>query len=135
MMHPMAMNSSISLFFRPLRRLARPGICASVLVAFAAQVHAVSLSLWTNSIVMPENRTFQMPITASDPDGQPLKFVAKVSSKSVTAVFGTNSNPSLVINVSGVDATNGAFTGDMVLQLFQDLTPLTTARIIDLVNS
>ncbi|MGA2137596.1 MAG: peptidylprolyl isomerase [Verrucomicrobiia bacterium] len=95
----------------------------------------MSLTLWTNNIAMPENRTFQMPITASDPDGQPLHFAATVSNKKVTAVFAPNSNRSLLINVSGVDATNGVFTGNLVLQLFEDLTPLTTARIVDLVNT
>jgi len=122
-------------FLRAWQKLARTTLCLGGFVAFTAQVHAVNLTLWTTNITMPENRTFQMPITASDPDGQPLKFVAKVSSKSVTAAFATNSNPSLLINVSGVDATNGPFTGNLVLQLFKDLTPLTTARIIDLVNS
>ena len=76
-----------------------------------------------------------MPITASDPDGQPLHFAATVSNKKVTAVFAPSSNRSLLINVSGVDATNGVFTGNLVPQLFEDLTPLTTARIIDLVNT
>src|SRR6266850_7673004 len=122
-------------FPRPLLSLVHTVICAGALVVFTAPARAVSLTLWTNNIVMPENRTFQMPITASDPDGQPLRFAVKVSNKSVTAAFASSSNRSLLINVSGVDATNGAFTGDLVLQLCEDLTPLTTARIIDLVNS
>jgi peptidyl-prolyl cis-trans isomerase A (cyclophilin A) len=96
---------------------------------------AVSLSVWTNNIVMPENRTFQMPITASDPDGQPLKFAATVSNKKLTAVFAPSSNPSLLINVSGVDSNNNPFTGNLVLQLFADLAPTTTVRIVTLVNS
>jgi len=49
--------------------------------------------------------------------------------------FASSSNRSLLINVSGVDSNNNPFTGNLVLQLFEDLTPLTTARIIDLVNS
>ncbi len=122
-------------FPRPLQALIRTAICVGALVVLAAPAHAVSLTLWTNNIAMPENRTFQMPITASDPDGQPLHFAATVSTKNVTAVFAPSSNRSLQINVSGVDATNGVFTGNMVLQLFEDLTPLTTARIIDLVTN
>jgi cyclophilin family peptidyl-prolyl cis-trans isomerase len=106
------------------------------LVALAAPALAApTLTVWTNSIVMPENRTFQMPISAFDPDGQPLKFAAKVSNKKVTAVFAPSSNRSLLINVSGVDSNNNPFTGNLILQLFEDLTPLTTARIVDLVNS
>ena len=112
-----------------------PVTVVGLLLGFAVSARAVSLTLWTNNIVMPANRTFQMPITASDPDGQPLHFAATVSTKKLGAVFAPRSNRSLLINVSGVDATNGAFTGDLVLQLFEDLTPLTTARIVDLVNS
>ncbi len=76
-----------------------------------------------------------MPITASDPDGNPLKFEVKVSNKKLQAEFAPNSNRSLLISVSGVDSNNNPFTGSMVAQLFEDLTPLTTARIIDLVDS
>src|SRR5579859_1960651 len=133
--HPQRMNSSTFTSFRAFKTLARKGASIFAFAMMAAQARAVTITLWTNSIVMPQGRTFQMPITASDTNGQPLKFAAKVSSKSVTAAFAPNSNRSLLINVSGVDATNGAFTGDLVLQLFEDLTPLTTARIIDLVNS
>ena len=39
------------------------------------------------------------------------------------------------MNVSGVDSNNNAFTGNIQLQLFEDLTPLTTGHIISLVNS
>jgi cyclophilin family peptidyl-prolyl cis-trans isomerase len=109
------------------------GACGLALLAEPAR--AVTITLWTNNIVMGENRTFQMPITASDPDGQPLKFAATVSNKKLTAVFAPSSNRSLLINVSGVDSNNNPFTSNLVVQLFEDLTPLTTARIIDLVNS
>jgi cyclophilin family peptidyl-prolyl cis-trans isomerase len=124
------------MFSRTKQILACVAIGACGLGWLAEPARAVTITLWTNNIVMPENQTFQMPITASDPDGQPLKFGVTVSpKKKVTAEFASSTNRSLRINVSGVDATNGAFTGDMVLQLFEDLTPLTTARIIDLVNS
>jgi cyclophilin family peptidyl-prolyl cis-trans isomerase len=115
--------------------LARTALCICVFVLFVAEAGAVELTLARTNVTMPSGQTFQMPITASDPDGQPLHFAATVSNKKVTAVFAPSSNRSLLINVSGVDATNGAFTGAMVLQLFEDITPLTTARIIDLVNS
>jgi cyclophilin family peptidyl-prolyl cis-trans isomerase len=125
----------LTLFPRSLQRLACAAICIGGLFVLATSAQAVSLTLWTNSITVPENRTFQMPISASDPDGRPLHFGVKASSKKVTGVFAPSSNPSLLINVSGVDANNNPFTGDLVLQLFEDLTPLTTARIISLVNS
>src|ERR1700733_11841440 len=107
------------MFSTTIRKLTCTAICACGLTLLTEPARAVTLTLWTNNIVMPENQTFQMPITASDPDGQPLKFDAKISKKGkVTAAFAPSSNRSLLINVSGVDATNGAFTGNLVLQLF-----------------
>lgn len=128
------MNSSI--VSKAFRTLAHTALCVGGFVLFTASVRAVTISLWTNSIAMPAGRTFQMPITASDADGQPLRFGVAVSKKNtVTGRFAPPSNPSLVINVSGVDSNNDPFTGDMVLQLFEDFTPLTTAHIVGTVNS
>ncbi|HXI84921.1 MAG TPA: peptidylprolyl isomerase [Verrucomicrobiae bacterium] len=95
----------------------------------------MSLTLVVTNITMPRGQTFQMPLTGSDPDGQPLRFSATVDKKGVTAAIAPSSNPSLVLNVSGVDGNGDPFTGDLRLQLFADLTPKTTGRIIDLVNS
>jgi cyclophilin family peptidyl-prolyl cis-trans isomerase len=118
-----------------LRGLRGALVCACGLVLLAGSARAVTITLWTNNVVMGENRTFQMPITASDPDGQPLHFAATTSNKKLRAVFAPSSNRSLLINVSGVDSNTNAFTGDLVLQLFEDLAPTTTARIVTLVNS
>jgi peptidyl-prolyl cis-trans isomerase A (cyclophilin A) len=127
------MNSGT--YLRSWQQVARIA-CLCGFVLFAVKAQAVSLTLVVTNITIPEGRTFQMPLTASDPDGLPLKFSATVSNKkALTATFAPNTNPSLVLNVSGVDANDQAFTGNLVLQLFQDLTPLTTAHIIDLVNS
>ena len=126
-------------FFNPFRRLQILKYKVAVLgvfVALALNVRAVELILVRTNVTMSSGRTFQMPISASDPDGQPLKFAVTVNKKSaMTAVYAPRTNRSLLLDVSGVDATNGPFTGEIVLQLFEDLTPLTSARIIDLVNS
>ena len=96
----------------------------------------VELTLVRTNITMPSGQQFQMPLNGFDSNGSPLKFsIVSIKSGRVTGTIATNTNRSLLLNVSGVDATNGPFTGDMTLQLFEDLTPLTTARIIDLVNS
>ncbi|HTS18237.1 MAG TPA: peptidylprolyl isomerase [Verrucomicrobiae bacterium] len=126
---------SLSISSRLLRTMGRMvvGVCGWVFLAGPAR--AVTLTLWTNNIVMPANRTFQLPVTASDPDGQPLKFTVTTSNKRLQVEFAPSSNPSLVINVSGVDMNTNPFTGDLVAQLFSDLTPTTTARIVTLVNS
>lgn len=119
-----------------LRVLRYRAVAIGVFVGLALDVHAVELILVQTNVTMSSGRTFQVPISASDPDGQPLKFAVTVNKKSaMTAVYSPRTNRSLLLDVSGVDATNGPFTGEIVLQLFEDLTPLTTARIIDLVNS
>jgi cyclophilin family peptidyl-prolyl cis-trans isomerase len=119
-----------------LRVLQLAAVCLCGLALFAVEARAVSLTLEMTNITTFAGQTFQMPLTASDPDGQPLKFSATVSNKkALTATIAPRSNRSLVMNVSGVDGNDQPFTGDMVLQLFEDLVPHTTARIIDLVNS
>ena len=123
------------MFSKTLQMLMCAVICACGWVLLAETARGVTITLWTNNIVMRQNRTFQMPVTASDPDGQPLHFAATVSNKKLTAEFAPSSNRSLLINVSGVDSNNNPFTGDLVLQLFEDLAPTTTARIVTLVNS
>lgn len=102
----------------------------------ALQVEAVELSLIRTNLTLPAGRTFQVPLTASDAGGGPLTFsIVSSSSKAVTGAFAAASNRSLVLNVTGVDATNAPFTGDIVLQLTDDLTSNTVARIVDLVSS
>ena len=96
------------------------------------EVRAVTLTLATNSIVIPsEGQTFQMPLSGSDPDGQPLTFSAKTNAKQLRTTFAPRSNRSVVMNVSGVDANTNAFTGDIQMQLFEDLTPMTAERFIN----
>ena len=129
------MRVNPSIFRRSLQLWARVAVCFGVFVLFAVEAHAVSLTLEMTNITTYAGQTFQMPLTASDPDGQPLKFSATVSNKKVTATIAPRSNRSLLLNVTGVDASNQLFTGNMQLQLFEDLVPHTTARIIDLVNS
>jgi cyclophilin family peptidyl-prolyl cis-trans isomerase len=121
---------------RPLQALVHTAICVGALVVVAAPASAVEFDLVTTSITMPTDRTFQMPLTASDPSGGPLTFsMVSIKPKVLASAIAPSSNPSLVLNVSGVDSNNTPFTGTMVLQLYQDLMPLTTARIITLVNS
>jgi cyclophilin family peptidyl-prolyl cis-trans isomerase len=120
----------------PFRTLAPKAalICGFVLLAVDAL--AVQLTLVRTNVTMPSGRTFQMPLNGFDPQGSPLKFsIVSSKPKLVTGTIAPSTNRSLLLNVSGVDATNAPFTGDLVLQLYEDLTPLTTARIVDLVNS
>jgi len=108
-------------------------ICLSALGTIP--VRAIQLDLVTNNVTMPSGRTFQMPLNGSDAGGGPLKYSVSIKNKSLTGTIAPASNRSVDFNVSGVDATNGPFTGDLILQLYEDLTTNTTAHIINLVNS
>jgi cyclophilin family peptidyl-prolyl cis-trans isomerase len=108
-------------------------ICLGAL--WTIPVRAIQLDLVTNNVTMPSGRTFQMPLNGSDAGGGPLKYSVSIKNKSVTGTIAPATNRSVDFNVSGVDATNGPFTGDLILQLYEDLTTNTTAHIINLVNS
>src|ERR1700688_1392735 len=81
----------------------------------------VELTLVRTNITMPSGRQFQMPLNGFDDQGSPLTFsIVSIRPSRVTGTIATNTNRSLLLNVSGVDATNGPFTGNMVLQFFED---------------
>ena len=61
----------------------------------------------------------------------PVTYSATSDSPNLT-VSTVTTGRSIKINVSGVDSANAPFTGDIVLRLFEDLEPQTTARIIQL---
>ena len=112
-----------------------------VRVGFLIAIALCSVTAWAEptlsvrDIVMPAGRTFTQPLDGADPDGLPLSFsVVSISDTHVTGTL-TNGNRSLRLNVSGNDGSNADFTGELILELFENLTPKTTARIIQLVNS
>jgi cyclophilin family peptidyl-prolyl cis-trans isomerase len=76
----------------------------------------------------------QIPIDGSDADGDTLTYSVTTSTPQITATFSPTTNRSLKISVAHTSsgATDPAFTGDMVLSLFEDRAPRTTARIISL---
>ncbi|NQU10502.1 peptidylprolyl isomerase, partial [bacterium] len=86
-------------------------------------------------IVLPSGLTFQVPIDGHSPIGSPLTFaVVSVSDSNVTAEL-TTGNRSLRLLVTGKDPATNNFRGELIFQLFEDLAPATTGRIIDLVES
>lgn len=118
------------------QRIARVACFVCLFCWLAVNLAAVELTLVTTNVTMPSNRTFQMPLTGSDPLGSPLTFsVVSISDIHVTGSIAPGGNRSLALNISGVDATNGPFSGDLVLQLYEDIVPLTTARIIQLTET
>ena len=112
-----------------------------ITLAFLAAVVAGTIAaaagptLSVRDIVMPAGRTFTQPLDGAEPQGLPLSFsVVSISDSHVVASL-TNGNRSLRLTVTGRDVNDAPFTGELVLELFENLTPLTTARIIQLVNS
>jgi cyclophilin family peptidyl-prolyl cis-trans isomerase len=79
-------------------------------------------------------QTLQVPLDGLDPEGGPVTYTVSSSNAAVTGTI-TTGNPSLRLNVSGVDLRGDVFTGDLVFQLYQDLAPATVGRIVALANS
>jgi cyclophilin family peptidyl-prolyl cis-trans isomerase len=76
---------------------------------------------------VPAGKTLFVPVTATDTDGNPLTYTATSSDPIITVTPRNNPHPYLDISVAGF--------GDMVFQLFDDLTPNTVATISGLVKS
>ena len=114
----------------------RGGLAALLLVAtMAGGALAAGPTLSVRDISMPAGRTFTQPLDGSDPQGAPLSFsIVSISDAHLGASL-TNGNRSLRLAMLGQDGTGSNVTGDVVLELFEDLTPITSGRIIQLVNS
>src|SRR5437868_10359105 len=76
---------------------------------------------------LPTGKTLFVPITATDTDGNPLTYTATSSNPQITVTARNNPHPYLKVSVAGV--------GELVFQLFDDLTPNTVAVISGLVKS
>jgi cyclophilin family peptidyl-prolyl cis-trans isomerase len=79
----------------------------------------------------------QVPIDGSDADGDTLTYTVSTNAPQITATLSPTTNRSLKISVAHTSsgASDPAFTGDLVLNLFEDRAPKTTARIIQLAQS
>jgi cyclophilin family peptidyl-prolyl cis-trans isomerase len=73
-------------------------------------------------VVVPAGTTLMVPLNGHDADGNSLSFTASSSGSAITPTVMPATNRSLRINVAGF--------GEMDLQLFENLTPNTAARII-----
>ncbi|MFN0054934.1 MAG: YDG domain-containing protein [Planctomycetales bacterium] len=94
-----------------------------------------SLSIGTlivNDLPTSKSELVAVPISINP--AASVTVTAQSSNASVTASVVTGGR-SVRLNVSGVDSTNTPFTGDIVLRLFETEAPVTTARIINLINS
>ena len=122
---------------RPVPRK-RPPSCD--LTRFATEVLeirtmlSVSLApLIVNDLPNDKTEFIAANVTNTTPANQ-VSFNVSSSDPNVTATVLAGGR-SLDLNVSGVDHTNTPFTGDIVIRLFENLAPNTTAHIIQLAQN
>ena len=87
-----------------------------------------------SAIDMATGKDQLIALTGTDTGNLPITYQANSSNSSVTASIVTGGQ-SWKLNVSGVDGNNQAFSGDIIIRLFEDLAPLATQRIIGLTQS
>lgn len=75
---------------------------------------------------VPAGKTLMLPVTATDADGDPITYTVSSNNNTVAAVVRTN-HPYVKMTVAGY--------GDMVFQLFDDITPVAVQNITALVNA
>ncbi|HEY3968716.1 MAG TPA: peptidylprolyl isomerase [Planctomycetaceae bacterium] len=83
---------------------------------------------------LPNDKIEYVAADVTNSTTNPVSFTVTSSNPNVTATVLTG-GLSLDLNVSGVDSTGTPFTGDIVLRLFENLAPDTTAHIIQLAQS
>lgn len=91
-----------------------------------------AIQIAANTNVNAGARIFSQPLDASDPNNLAINYSVTSSNPGVTATISPSTNRSLRLNVTGKDISGVDFTGDLILELFEDLAPLSTARIIQL---
>jgi hypothetical protein len=94
------------------------------------------------NVTIPLGQTLQMPLTGTDADGDAIVYsitgdTTPGVASGTFAPDGNSGTPNtyIKITVSGVDGGNVAFSGDMTFMLFDDLTPDTVDRIVELIST
>jgi cyclophilin family peptidyl-prolyl cis-trans isomerase len=85
-------------------------------------------------IQVPGGRSVLVPLTGLDDDGGAISYSFSAE-PGVTLQLVSPNSKSLRLQVSGTDENGVAFTGTLIMRLFEDLAPGTTARIEQLVTS
>jgi cyclophilin family peptidyl-prolyl cis-trans isomerase len=88
-----------------------------------------------NNIQVPGGKSVLVPLTGTDSLGGPISYSFNSTDANVQTSLVSTASKSVVLNVSGTDSSNNPYTGQIVLHLFEDLAPATTARIEQLVTS
>ncbi len=88
-----------------------------------------------NNITMAAGKSLPVPLDGFDHNGDPLSYTFTSDNPNVTGTFAPATNQGLRLSVSGKDIEGNDFSGNLVFQLYDDLTPDTVARIVGLVNA
>jgi cyclophilin family peptidyl-prolyl cis-trans isomerase len=110
----------------------RPG---SKRPSFETLEERLALTVTLNSITAPPillGKHTLVPISAVDSFGLPVTYSVSSSNPSIRANVITTGR-TLVLNVTG--GGSNAFSGTLMIRLFEDKAPATTARIIELANA
>lgn len=88
-----------------------------------------------HDIQVPGGKSVLVPLNGLDSNSEPITYTFSATDSNVQLSLVSTASKSLVLNVSGTDNTNTAFTGTLIIHLFEDLAPQTTARIEQLVTN
>jgi cyclophilin family peptidyl-prolyl cis-trans isomerase len=95
----------------------------------------LSVSLGSlNNVQVPGGKSVLVPLTTTNSLTSAVNYTFSSSDPSVQLSLVSTASKSLVLNVTGTDKSGSAFTGTIVMHLFEDLAPATTARIEELVT-
>jgi cyclophilin family peptidyl-prolyl cis-trans isomerase len=87
-----------------------------------------------SNVTLPANKSLILPLTATDADGNPLTYTFSSSNSIITTHLHTG-NMWMQIDVQWTDANNVQQTGQMTLELFNDMAPRTSAIIAGLTEA
>ena len=88
-----------------------------------------------SNVTIVVGKLFTLPLDGSDPSGLPLTYSVVSNSMNTLVTTLVRTNRSLRLQVSGKNITDVDIAGQIDLELFEHLTPKTTARIVSLVTS
>lgn len=96
------------------------------------QLLAVTLNP-LNNVQDPGGKTVLVPLNSTGGGSVSYSF-SSTDPSNVTLSLAPSTDKFIDLNVSGTDSNGNAFTGDIVIELFDDLAPTAASRIETLVN-
>ena len=85
-----------------------------------------------NDFFTPNTKALYVPLSVTDVNGA-VTYTATSTNPGVVLEV-VSGGTTIKLNVTGKDATGATFSGDLTFRLFDNLAPITTARIVTLVN-